>query len=144
MIDKVPAIPKKKTRVRISDEMRQCIELMATEGLPVHVAAERANITRDTAIRNMRKPHVLRLLNQRLKDVRDNASQAAYMRINHLSVASTNERVKLDASKWVAGVDGISPVQKVQGNHFHSHSFGGFSYPDLEPIDVTPEDDDIL
>ncbi|MGJ5621077.1 hypothetical protein [Sulfitobacter sp. MF3-043] len=141
MTDKVPATPKK-TRVRISDEMRKCIELMASEGLPVHVAAERANITRDTAVRKMRKAHVLRLFNQRVKDVRDNASQAAYMRINHLSVASTNERVKLDASKWVAGVDGISPVQKVQGDHFHRHVFGGFSYPDLEPVDVTPEDGD--
>lgn len=138
MTDKVPATPKKKTRIRISDEMRQCVELMATEGLPVHVAAERANITRDTATRNMRKAHVLRLLNQRLKDVRDNAAQAAYMRINHLSVASTNERVKLDASKWVAGVDGISPVQKMQGNHRHSHVFGGFEYPDLEATDITP------
>ena len=140
MTDKVPATPKK-TRVRISDEMRQCVELMATEGLPVHVAAERANITRDTAVRNMRKAHVLKLFNQRAKDVRENASQAAYMRINHLSVASTNERVMLDASKWVAGVDGISPVQKVQGQHNHSHVFGGFGYPDLDPVDVTPEDD---
>tara|TARA_R110002072_G_scaffold43676_3_gene122516 strand:+ start:2512 stop:2946 length:435 start_codon:yes stop_codon:yes gene_type:complete len=144
MTDKVPAIPKKKTRVRISDEMRQCVELMAAEGLPVRMAAERAGLVADTAVRNMRKPHVLKLFNQRVKEVRDNASQAAYMRINHLSLASTNERVKLDASKWVAGVDGISPVQKVQGNHFHSHEFGGFGYPDLEPIDVTPEDDDIL
>lgn len=132
----------KQTRIRISDEMRQCVELMATEGLPVRMAADRASIAPDTAVRNMRKPHVLKLFNQRVKEIRDNASQAAYMRINHLSVVSTNERVKLDASKWVAGVDGISPVQKVQGQYHHSHTFGGFGYPDLEPEDITPEEDD--
>ena len=86
MTDKLPVTPKKKTRIRISDEMRHCVELMATEGLLVHVAAERANITRDTATRNIRKAHVLRLFKLLVKDVRDNASQAAYMRINHLSV----------------------------------------------------------
>tara|TARA_R110002094_G_scaffold85688_17_gene89719 strand:- start:393 stop:809 length:417 start_codon:yes stop_codon:yes gene_type:complete len=138
MTDELPA--PKKTRIRISDEMRQCVELMATEGLPVRQAAERAGIAPDTAVRNMKKTHVLRLFNERIKDVRDNAAQAAYMRINHLSVASTNERVKLDASKWVAGVDGISPVQKVQGQHHHSHVFGGFEYPDLEATDITPEE----
>jgi len=128
----------KKTRIRISDEMRQCVEIMATEGLPVHLAAERAGIARDTAVRNMRKPHVLQLFNLRVRDVRQNAAQAAYMRIHQLSLHSTNERVKLDASKWLAGVDGVAPVQKVQGFHRHSHTFGGFVYPDLEEVGVTP------
>jgi hypothetical protein len=128
-----------KTRIRISDEMRKCVEIMATQGLPVRMAAEKADIAPDTAVRNMRKPHVLQLFNLRVKEVRDNAAQAAYMRIYDQSLTSTSERVKLDANKWVAGVDGISPVQKVQGQHLVSHSFGGFEYPDLEAKDVTPK-----
>lgn len=129
-------VSKKQTRVRISDEMRLCVELMATEGLPVHMAAERANISRDTAVRNMRKPHVLRLFNQQVKEIRDNAAQAAYLRINEMALNAKSEQVRLKANEWVAGVDGISKVQKVQGHHSHSHAFRGFSYPDLDAIVV--------
>lgn len=140
--EQTPAMPSQpKTRVRISDEMRQCIEFMATEGLPAPVAAARAGITRDTAVRNMRKPHVLKLFKQRVREIRDNAAQQAYMRINHTAQTSTSERIKLDANKWIAGVDGVSPVQKVQGQHLHSHTFSGFDYPDLDPVDVTPDED---
>lgn len=129
-----------KSRVRISDEMRQCVELMATEGLPVQIAAERANITRSAAVKNMRKPHILKLLNQRIAEVRDNAAQEAYLRINNIALTSKSERIALDASRWVAGVDGIAPVQRMRGQVHHRHSFAGFEYPDLEPTDVTPDD----
>jgi len=129
-------------RVRISDEMRRCVEIMATEGIPLPVAAERAGITRDAAVKNMKKPHILRLLNQRVKEVRDNAAQEAYLRINHMSQTVGNDRLKFDASRWVAGVDGIAPVQKVQGQHHHSHSFQGFEYPDLKTVEGQAEDTD--
>lgn len=125
---------KKKSRVRISDEMRRCVEIMATEGLPLPAAAEKAGIHRDTAVRNMRKPHVLRLFNQRVKEIKDNAAQFAYLRINHTAQTAESERLKFDANRWVAGVDGISPVTRVQGQHLHAHSFAGFEYPDLETV----------
>tara|TARA_R110002096_G_scaffold316691_1_gene511169 strand:+ start:1082 stop:1438 length:357 start_codon:yes stop_codon:yes gene_type:complete len=118
---------------------------MATEGLPLPQAAEQANITRDSAARAIKKKHVINLLKQRLKEVRDNAAQEAYLRINHLARTADNKRLAFDASRWVAGVDGISPVQKVQGQHHHSHSFEGFEYPDLEPIEgdaIDSQDDD--
>lgn len=130
--ENLPAANKRQTRIRISDEMRNCVELMATEGLPLREAAERAKISRDTAVRNMRKRHVLALFNQRVKDVRDNVAQRAYLRINHQALTADSDRLRFDANKWVASVDGISPVQKVQGQHQHCHSFQGFSYPDLD------------
>jgi hypothetical protein len=135
MPDQLPIKPKQ-TRIRISDEMRRCVEIMAHEGLPLHMAAERANIHRDTATRNMRKAHVLELFNQMVRDVRVNASQAAYMRMVHMSTHADSERVRLDATKWIAGVDGIAPVQKVEGRYSHQHTFGGFEYGDLELEDV--------
>lgn len=131
----------KQSRIRISDEMRQCVEIMATEGLPVPAAAERAGIARDTAVRNMRKPHVLALFNRRIREVRDNAAQAAYMRIHHQSITSESERIRFEANRWVAGIDGITPVQKVQGQHHHGHTFAGFEYPTLKAERPTPEDD---
>lgn len=112
--------------------MRRCVEIMATEGLDLPAAAEKAGIHRDTAVRNMRKPHVLKLFNQMVRDVRDNAAQQAYLRINHASQAAESERLRFDASRWVAGVDGVSPVSKVHGHHYHAHAFAGFEYPDLE------------
>lgn len=133
-------VKKKQTRLRISKEMRECVELMATRGLPLPQAAELSNITKDSAARAMKKSHVLALLNQRVKDVRDNAAQMAYLRINHQAMTAGNARLRFDANRWVAGVDGISPVQKVQGQHQHSHSFTGFSYPDLDTIEGTTGD----
>ncbi|MEM9584825.1 MAG: hypothetical protein AAGA08_17065 [Pseudomonadota bacterium] len=130
------------TRVRISDQMHKCIDLMILEGLPLPLAAERADITRDTAVKNMRKPHVLQLFNQKVREVRENAAQAAYIRMSHLAVSSDSERIGLDANRWLAGVDGIAPVQKVQGSYSINHTFGGFVYPDLEPDDVMPVGDD--
>ncbi|MFT5799678.1 MAG: hypothetical protein ACI84R_003756 [Candidatus Azotimanducaceae bacterium] len=85
--------------------------------------------------------HVLQLFNRRVKDVRENAAQGAYLRIAHQLVNSPNEFVKLDANKWVAGVDDISPVQKVEGRHSIARTFTGYEYPDLEPVDVSPEDE---
>lgn len=137
---KAVAVGKKTRKPRISDEMRQCITLMATQGLDLYDAAGKAGITRDSAVRNMHKPHILRLLNQMIKDVRDNAAQQAYIRNNHLAKTADNQRLRFDANRWVAGVDGISPVQKVQGQHQLTHSFKGFEYPTLDPIDVTPAD----
>lgn len=134
----------KQRRLRISDEMRECVRIMVEEGLPLPMAAEKANITRCTAVKAIQRPHVKALHNQMLKDLKDNAAQQAYLRINSLSITADSERLKYDANRWVAGVDGISPVTKVEGRHHHSHSFGGFDYPDLDPIDVTPTTQDVV
>jgi hypothetical protein len=125
---------------RVSDKMRTVIEYMAQEGLPLTQAAEKANIAITSAQRALRKKHVLNALNQAIKEVRDNAAQQAYLRINHMAATSKRDRLGFDANRWVAGVDGLSPVTKVQGQHQHSHSFTGFEYPDLNAKDVTPTD----
>tara|TARA_R110000851_G_scaffold22626_9_gene67011 strand:- start:73 stop:558 length:486 start_codon:yes stop_codon:yes gene_type:complete len=126
--------------VGLHQKTREAIEAMAYEGLPLPYAAERHDIRPDNLAKAFNKPHVRKAYNQVVKAIRDNAAQAAYMRINHLSLTSKSEQVKLKANEWVAGVDGISKVQKVQGQHHHSHSFGGFDYPDLEAKDITPQD----
>lgn len=124
----------------LHEHTREALELMAHEGLSLPLAAKQKNIRVDNLQRAFNKPKVRAAFNQLVKTIRDNASQMAYLRINHLSQASQSERMTFDAARWVAGVDGLSPVQKVQGTHSHSISFGGFEYPDLEAKDVTPED----
>ena len=74
------------------------------------------------------RPRVRNAFNQVVKAIRDNAAQAAYLRINNMGITASSEQVRLKANVFVAGVDGISPVVKVQGQHHISHSFGGFDY----------------
>jgi hypothetical protein len=124
---------------RVSAQMKQVIQYMVEKGLPLPAAAEQANMTRDAAVRAFNRPHVKTYFKHLVTQARDNAAQMAYLRINAISETAENERLKYDASRWVAGVDGISPVQKVEGRHQHNIAFGGFDYPDLSAKDVTPD-----
>lgn len=124
---------------RISKGMRRTLTIMAEQGLDAREAAIAAGFKPDSAIRALRRPHVKRAFSQMVNNVRDNAAQGAYLRINHMSKTADSERTRLEANRWVAGVDGISPVQKVEGNHRHNVTFGGFEYSGPEPVDVTPE-----
>ena len=127
-------------RVRISEQMREVIRLMADEGIDIATAAQRVGIVKSSAIRAFNKPHVRSLYNQHVADIRANAAQAAYLRMNHLSKTAKSEQVKAEANKWVAGVDGIAALKRVEGRMHHQHTFGGFDYSEAGPIvDVSPD-----
>lgn len=106
----------------------EALEMMAFEGLPLPLVAERKGIRSDNLMRAFDRPRVRNAFNQVVKAIRDNAAQAAYLRINNMGINASSEQVRLKANVFVAGVDGISPVHKVQGQHQISHSFGGFDY----------------
>ena len=125
---------------RLSPQLRDTMDIMANEGVALPIAAERAGASVQAMKQAFRRPHVKQAYNQLIADIRANAAQGAYLRINHMSQTANSETVKLDANRWIAGVDGISPVQKVEGRHLHRHDFGGFDYGDTEARDVTPED----
>lgn len=129
-----------KFRHRISAETRAAVEHMANTGASCTAAADHAKMTKDGLARALKKPHVKALLNQMIADVRENAAQLAYIRLNVMSQTAVSEHVKADTNKWIAGVDGISPVQKVQGQHHITHKFEGFDYDDPDVVDVTPPD----
>ncbi len=131
-------------RTRLHAHSKQALEDMAYEGLTPSQAAQRHNIRPNNFIKAINKPEVRKAYNQLVRAIRDNAAQAAYLRINHMSTTAESEHVRLKANEWVAGVDGISKVQKVEGNMRHSVVFGGFDYPDLEPKDVTPNTQDVV
>lgn len=119
-------------RCNLKKNTREALEAMAFEGLPLPRAAEQFNIRADNLLRAFDRPHVRSAYNQVVKAIRDNAAHMAYLRINHMSMTASSEQVKLKANTWVAGVDGLSPIQKVQGQHQVNHSFGGFDYGDIE------------
>ena len=124
----------------IKGKLRKAILLMATEGISRPLAAKRVGMRPDNLAAAMRRPQTITLFNQTVRDIRDNAAQAAYLKINHLAETTVNERMKFDSSRWIAGVDGISPVQKVQGTHHHMHQFGGFTYDEPDTIEGAVSD----
>lgn len=135
------------SRARVSQQMRDTITIMAEEGLDLVAAAKRVGFPRASAIRAFAKPAARALFNQAVSDVRSNAAQLAYLRMNHLSKTANSEQVKADANKWVAGVDGIAALKRVEGRMHHTHAFEGFDYDaamgakDVSP-DTTSDADD--
>lgn len=119
---------------RVTPTTRAALEFMAQTGADRPTAAKEVGMHPESLARALRRPHVKAVLNQMIADVRENAAQRAYLRVNNLAATTENERMRFDASRWVAGIDGISPVQKVQGSHHHNHQFGGFEY--VRPPDV--------
>lgn len=115
-------------RGRVSPQMRAVIEIMASEGTDLTTAAQRVGIVKSSAQRAFAKPVCRALYNQWVADIRANAAQAAYLRNVHLSQTAKSEQVKLEANKWVAGVDGIAALRRVEGRMQHQHTFAGFVY----------------
>ena len=78
--------------------------------------------------------------------------QQAHIRIVDLSRNAKSETIRADCNKWLAGVDNIAPVKKVEANHQHKVAFGGFEVVldrsdgenEHDPKDVTPLDEDSL
>jgi hypothetical protein len=126
--------------LKLSEHYVEALEAMAYEGLSLHLAAKKANIRPDNFSRTFNNPAVRRVYNQLLKSIRDNAGQQAYVRMVNLAQTSSSDHVRLEANKWIAGVDGIAALKRVEGRMQHSHTFGGFEYPEPEPVDVTPDD----
>ena len=126
---KARAIPTKASpRARLSNQMAQVLEIMAYEGLSLPMAAERVGMKLASAKNAMAKPHTKHAFNQLVAAIRENAGQAAYLRLNHMSQTAASETVRMEANKWVAGVDGIAALKRVEGKHTVSHTFGGFAF----------------
>ena len=114
------------------------LELMAWEGLPLHEAAKRTGMRNDNLRRSFNLPKVQRRWNLVTRHIRRNEGQAAIARISDLSRNAKSEHVRLEASKWLAGIEGTAPVTRVQGEFRHRLEFSGYEYPTL---DVTPAKD---
>lgn len=128
-------------RARISRQMKAVLVVMAYEGRTVREAALQIGWDADSAVRAFNKSHVKQAFNQLVSDIRTNAGQLAYLRINEMAKTADSEHVRLSANQWIAGVDHIAPVKKVVGNYTFNHSFGGFDYSEVEPIEGEIEGD---
>lgn len=119
-----------KYKPRVSTKMQAVIEIMAYEGLSLDLAAKQVGMEQRSARRAFKRPIVRAAFNALVKEVRENSAQQSFLRINHTSQRKTEDRLKFDANRFIAGVGGISPVQKVQAQHQVTHTFAGFTYND--------------
>lgn len=126
-------------RPRISSTFKELAEMMVHHGLSIDAAAEHLGANVRASRRAFARPHNRAYFNRLTQEVRQNASQLAYLRVNHLAQCAPSERLRFEASKWVVGVDGIAPVKRVHGTQDIYMTFGGF---ELSAIDATPEQED--
>lgn len=115
-------------RVRISAQMQGVLQLMIETGAPVRDAARQVGMSPDAAVKAFKRPHVKVLYAQMVREARANAGQRAFLRVDHLSRTADSEHVRLEAGKWIAGVEGIAPLKRVAGVFMHQHQFAGFAY----------------
>lgn len=111
----------------------KALELMAYEGKSSRTAAQAAGIEHRSLLRALRRPHVQTLINQIFKAMTEGAAHRAFTRMENLAETAQSEHVKESANKWIAGVGGLAPVKRVEGNINHNHTFGGFDYDDPAP-----------
>jgi hypothetical protein len=127
-------------KARLTANLKACIELMAHQGISIEKATADLGINLEATKRAFRKNHVKQAYNQLVAEIRSGAAVRAFLRVNHLGEAANSETVRLEANKWVAGVGDIAPIRRVEGRHSHHVSFAGFDM-DLNPLDITPDDD---
>ncbi|NTG61830.1 hypothetical protein G6L45_16240 [Agrobacterium rhizogenes] len=110
-------IKKEKKAIRATPRQRAAIDLMVFEGLKRADAAKRAGIT-DNALRiGLSKPHVLAYLNQQQEMLRTSMRPRALNRIGELMDKADSDRVRLDAAKYIDGMDrGAHQVGATQVN----------------------------
>lgn len=124
----------------LGEKTVKALEAMAYEGISLHIAARKNEMKPQNLTRAFNLPHVRRVYNQMVMAIRQNAAMEAYIRMIDLSQTSASDHVRLEANKWIAGVGGIAALKRVEGRIAHTHTFGGFEYPEPEPVDVTPAD----
>ena len=106
-------------QVRISARVKTAIEQMVDHGRNRAEAAQIAGIADDSLYRALTKPEVLAYRNHRMRVIRESAASRTIAKAEALMDSAESEHVKLDATKWIAGLEGISPVSKSESviNH---------------------------
>lgn len=112
------------------------VDLMIEYGLSDKYAAQRAGVAINNLRSSMKRPGTKAYMDQRINEIRSNEAQMAYLRIRDRANTAKSDRLRHDADVWLAGVDGLSPAQKVQAQVNHRVSFGNFDYGPMK--DVTP------
>jgi hypothetical protein len=134
-------------RLRITKPVRTAIEAMVFEGLKRSEAAARSGITDHALYTALTKQHIKAYRRGLMDEMRTGEGHRAYVKLTVLKDSAASEHVQMESSKWVAGVAGISPVQKQEVKHSGSIDLRAGYVIDLTPKkpgddarDITPAD----
>jgi uncharacterized membrane protein YdfJ with MMPL/SSD domain len=110
-------IRKEKKAIKITPKQRALVDAMVGDGLPRKDAAKAVGITDETARASLLKPQVLAYLNQQKEMLRTSLQPRALLRIGSLIDKADSDRVRLDAAKYIDGMDrGAHQVGATQVN----------------------------
>lgn len=112
-------------KARISRKVRDAIRYMVEEGLSRPDAAQKANLTDHGLYQALRNPLVLAYRRELLEVLRTSEAARCIARGAKLADAAQSESVRNDANKWLAGLDGLSPITKTETVNTHRHLLPG-------------------
>ncbi|MDA7425576.1 hypothetical protein [Thalassococcus lentus] len=100
-------------------------------------AARNAGVTEENFSRARRSKHGVALANTLARLFRENAGQRAIRNIVELANQRENLSVAMRASEWLAGINGVSPAQKVE--HVGNAAQPSAGMVIIHPDAATPE-----
>src|SRR5262245_11767588 len=99
-------------KTRISTKVREAVRLMVEEGLNRATAAERVGLRDNSLYIALRKPDVCSYRNELMRALRESEASRTISRAAKLADTAESEHVRRDANEWLAGIEGIAPVQR--------------------------------
>jgi hypothetical protein len=112
---------------RVSARVRVAIEKMVDHALTRTEAAQLAGLTDHALYCALRKPHVQAYRYERMEVLRSSEASRTISRAVKLADTAESEHVRNDANKWLAGIDGIAPVQRSENVHLHHSAAPGLT-----------------
>ena len=128
----------------IRKPLRMALEKMVNEGLKRAEAAKAVGMTDHSLREALRRPHVQAYRRALMDELRTSEGHRSYLKLTELREKAASEHVQMESAKFVAGVSGISPVQKQEVTHSGQVQVGYVI--DLSPPmkDVTPKDGQLI
>lgn len=135
---------------RISTKVRIAVDAMVMDCLTRKEAALKAGLTDHALYCALAKPHVSAYRNTVLGVLRTSEASRTIARGVKLADEAESEHVRNDANKWLAGLEGISPIARSESVNVHkvitpglTIMIGGWAPHEIAPaeqqaIDITP------
>lgn len=108
-------------KLRVSNRVKVAIDAMVDDGLTRAKAAEVAGISDHGLYVALRKPHILAYRRERMEVLRASEASRSISRVAKLADSAESEHVRLGANIHLMGIDGVVPVQRVEGRYLHEH-----------------------
>lgn len=118
---------KQPRQARISTNIRRAIELVVLKGEKIDEACKSVGITRWAYDKAFLKAEVRAFQSECMRVSRTNAASRTVAKAEKLMDSAESEHVQMDAVKWLAGLEGIQPVNKSEITHTHQGSIPGLT-----------------